>query len=123
MQRGRRHQARAEALADERVVLMPEGHGRRHHVEELGASGGFKPRRAFEGHDLAMLFALIQAGSGTGLFPTRPVPPEGVSMVSLSPRRERLVGLLMRPEGRIPASASAFADLVRQRAPELSAPR
>jgi DNA-binding transcriptional LysR family regulator len=118
-----RRRVRAEALADERWVLMPEGHGLRHHVEELAASAGFRPRRAFEGHDLATLYALIEAGSGIGLFPTRPAPPEGVSMVSLSPRRERLVGLLTRPEGRIPASASAFADLVRQRAPELAAPR
>jgi LysR family transcriptional activator of glutamate synthase operon len=118
-----RRQVRVVELSDEPWVLQAEGYGLRRQAEELCAAAGFEPRRALEGHDLTTLYALIGAGSGIGLFSTRPVPPASVRQISLSPRVEREVGIVTRPGAVIPASARAFAEFVRAHAPRLARER
>jgi len=104
-------------------VLQTEDYGLRRHVDALCGAEGFEPVVALEGRDLTTLFALIAAGTGIGLFPTRPAPPDGVEQVSLSPRVNRRVGLLTRPEAVIPAAARDFAQFIRANAPALAAQR
>ena len=82
---------------------------------------GSRPRVALEGQDLTTLFALIAAGSGIGLYASRPLPPAGVRQISLSPAVWREVGLVMRPGTVMPTAARDFADFVRERAGALAA--
>lgn len=117
----RRRRIRVPELARESWVLQSEDYGLRQRAEALCAAAGFAPRVALEGQDLTTLFALIAAGSGIGLFAARPLPPPGVRQISLSPRAEREVGLVLRRGAVIPAAASAFVELVRSRAPALAA--
>jgi LysR family transcriptional activator of glutamate synthase operon len=111
-----RRRVRIAELTDEPWVMLPPGHGLRMRVEELCREAGFEPRQAFEGHDLATLFALIGAGSGVGLFPTRPAPPPGVVQVALAPAVLRSVGLARLTGRAHPRAVGAFAELVRSRA-------
>jgi DNA-binding transcriptional LysR family regulator len=104
-----------EELRDESWVLLVPGHGLRQRADELCGAAGFAPKVALEGHDLTTLYALIGAGSGIGLFPTRPGPPPGVRHISLAPPAYRSVGLVSLPSSVRTPSAEAFADLVRAR--------
>jgi LysR family transcriptional regulator, transcription activator of glutamate synthase operon len=106
-------------LRDEPWVLQVPGHGLRQQAEELCRMAGFTPRIAFEGHDLSTLYALIGAGSGIGVFTTRPAPPAGVRHIRLSPPVYRTVGLVsVAGAVRVP-SVDAFADLVRSLVPRV----
>jgi DNA-binding transcriptional LysR family regulator len=116
-----RRRVRVAELAQEPWVLQSEDYGLRQRAEALCAAAGFAPRVALEGQDLTTLFALIAAGSGIGLFAVRPLPPAGVARVSLSPRAEREVGLVLRAGAVIPAAARAFVELAQTRVPELAA--
>ena len=116
-----RRRVRVQELVQEPWVLQSEDYGLRQRAEQLCAAAGFAPRVALEGQDLTTLFALIAAGSGIGLFASRPLPPAGVRQLSLSPRVEREVGLVTRAGAVIPAAAQAFVELAATRIPELAA--
>jgi LysR family transcriptional regulator, transcription activator of glutamate synthase operon len=111
-----RRRVRVEELADEAWVVQPSGYALRARVEEVAATAGFEPRIAFEGHDLATLFALVSAGSGVGLFAPTPDLPAGVRFIDLTPSQFRPVGLITIPGRVMPRSAIEFAELVRTRA-------
>jgi len=108
-------------LSNEPWVLQPTGYGTRQIVQQISSEAGINPVLAFEDHDIATLRALIGAGVGIGLFADRPAGPPGVTYVPLRPQLRRTIGLLMRLSHRIPHAASAFAELVIDKAPAIAA--
>jgi DNA-binding transcriptional LysR family regulator len=112
-----RQRVRVAELSNETWVLHSPGYGLRQYVEELCAEAGFEPQRAFEGHDLATLLALIGAGSGIGLFPATTAGPAmvGVRQVQLSPRKYRQVGIVRSLGSSGSPSVTAFVAAVRHR--------
>jgi DNA-binding transcriptional LysR family regulator len=108
-----RRRVRMAELTGERWVLLPPGYDLRRRVEAMAEEEGSEVRPAFEGHDLATLYALIGSGNGIGLFPARPAPPATVRQVRLAPARSRTVGLVTVPGRFRPAAAEAFIAATR----------
>ncbi|MGY2896763.1 LysR family transcriptional regulator [Deinococcus sp. UYEF24] len=103
-----RDEVRVRDLASEPFVLSR--YSSEHLIETAYRREGLTPNIRFEVQDLGTLVSLVREGLGISLVPRLALPkaPEGVALLSVSPRVERQVGFVVRSLAEAPPAVRAF---------------
>ena len=114
----RRARCDVAALADERLVLLEEGHCLRDQALDVCARAGAGGNAEVQGTSLPTVVQMVGAGLGVTLLPVSTVgrdalPVHGVAIRELSPAPTRTVGLAWRASSARATMFRELADLVR----------
>ncbi len=108
-----------DALADERLLLLEEGHCLRGHALDICDKGDTITRAQFEASSLHTLVQMVAAGIGVTLVPRLAIDAEiargtGISLSRLAMPASRQIGLAWRRSSLRAGEFTTLADTVRE---------
>jgi len=109
----KRRSIRLAELRDDTFVCLREGYGLRALTDDFCRQGGFTPKIAFEGEEIATLRGLVAVGLGVAIIPAAASPAESTPELRITePVCRRSIGLLWEPARYQPELVQRFRQHV-----------